>query len=123
MGYSYDKKRKKESGSREKLDQFNEDIKQNCGINRLMDEGTHLQFTDNQGESNEEIPYSYRTFNLALSDYKKEENMEANDYYLFNQQVPEKEVNWEELIFGRNLEHKEKSVTRASSPALKEYLC
>ncbi|MBW0556515.1 hypothetical protein O181_096230 [Austropuccinia psidii MF-1] len=86
-------------------------------------EERYSQFTKNKLHKDEEATESYQSFNLALSDYNEEEYMEINDYSLFNQQIPEKEVNWEELTFGRNLEEKEEWVTRASITALKEDLC
>ncbi|MBW0577646.1 hypothetical protein O181_117361 [Austropuccinia psidii MF-1] len=121
MGYYYDQKREEESASREKLDYVSENIKENYDINNPKEE-TYSQSTENQSNKDEEATGSYQAFNLALSDYNEEENVEINDYSLFNQQIPDQEVNWEELIFRRNLEHKEKSVNRASSPALKENL-
>ncbi|MBW0541521.1 hypothetical protein O181_081236, partial [Austropuccinia psidii MF-1] len=121
MGYYYDKEREEETASRAKLDYVSGRIKEtNCTKEPM--EGTDSKWTENQSNKQEEATEGYQAFNLALSDYNEEENMEINDYSLFNQQIPEKEVNWEELIFGRNLEDKGKSVTRASSPALKENL-
>ncbi|MBW0572765.1 hypothetical protein O181_112480 [Austropuccinia psidii MF-1] len=105
MGYYYDQKREQESASREKLDYVSENIKENYGINNPKEE-TYSQFTENQINKDEEATESYQAFNLALSDYNEEENMEINDHFLFNQEIPEKEVNWEEFIFGRNSEHK-----------------
>ncbi|MBW0576290.1 hypothetical protein O181_116005 [Austropuccinia psidii MF-1] len=121
MGYYYDQPRKEESASTVKLDYVSENIKENYGINNPMQE-TYSQFTENQSNKDEEATEGYQAFHLPLSDYNGEGNMEINDYSLFNQKIPEKEVNWEELIFGRNLEDKGKSVTRASSLALKENL-
>ncbi|MBW0582272.1 hypothetical protein O181_121987 [Austropuccinia psidii MF-1] len=118
MGYYYDQQREEESAARAKLDYVSGSINEINGINEPM-EGTDLKWTESQSNKDEEATEGYQAFNLALSDYNEEENMEINEYSLFNQQIPEKEVNWEELIFGRNLEDKEKSVTRASSPALK----
>ncbi|MBW0561756.1 hypothetical protein O181_101471 [Austropuccinia psidii MF-1] len=122
MGYYYDQKREEESALRAKLDYFSDEIKKGYGIKGSMEE-RYSQFTENEIHKDEEATESYQAFNLALSDYNEEENMEINDYYFFNQKIPEKEVNWEELIFGKNLEEKEEWVTRASSPALKEDLC
>ncbi|MBW0590304.1 hypothetical protein O181_130019 [Austropuccinia psidii MF-1] len=103
MGYYYNQQREEESASRVKLDHVSGRIKETNGINKTMEE-RYSQFTENEIHKDEEATESCPEFNLALSDYNEEENMEINDYHFFNQQIPEKEVNWEELIFGRNLE-------------------
>ncbi|MBW0558067.1 hypothetical protein O181_097782 [Austropuccinia psidii MF-1] len=119
MGYYYDQQREEESAERSKLDYVIGSIKETNGINEPM-EGTDSKWTEDQSNKEEEATEGYQEFNLALSDYNEEEYMEIDYYSLFIKQIPEKEVNWEELIFGRNLEDKGKGVTRASSPALKE---
>ncbi|MBW0472816.1 hypothetical protein O181_012531 [Austropuccinia psidii MF-1] len=69
MGYYYYHQAEKEIFLGEKLDYVSEDMKGNYGINRPMDEEKYSQFTEDQGNKEEGIQYSYQTFSLDLSDY------------------------------------------------------